>query len=53
MNAEGNYEKIAKRVKIILCSQDYFCEEAVKEAKALIPEPTSQSRVFIPAEPVE
>ena len=30
-----------------------FCEEAIKEAEALIPAHSSQSRVFIPAEPVE
>ena len=53
MNAEGDYEKVDKRGKVILCSQDYFCEEAVREAEALIPEHSSQSRVFIPAEPVE
>ena len=53
MNAEGNYEKIDKRGKVLLCSQQYFCEEAVKEAEALIPEHSSQSRVFIPAEPIE
>lgn len=53
MNAEGDYEKIDKRGKVILSSQQYFCEEAIKEAEALIPAHSSQSRVFIPAEPVE
>lgn len=53
MNAEGNYEKIDKRGKVLLSSQQYFCEEAVAEAKALIPEHSSQSRVFIPAESIE
>ena len=53
LNADGNYEKIDKRGKVLLCSQDYFCEEAIKEAEALLPEHSIQSRVFIPAEPVE
>ncbi len=53
MNAEGNYEKIDKRGKVLLSSQQYFCEEAVKEAEALIPEHSSLTRVFIPAEPIE
>ncbi len=53
MNAEGNYEKIDKRGKVSLSSQQYFCEEAIKEAEALIPEHSSVTRVFIPAEPVE
>ncbi|MBR2402374.1 MAG: RNA degradosome polyphosphate kinase [Lachnospiraceae bacterium] len=53
MNTDGDYEKIDKRGKVILSSQQYFCDEAVKEAEALIPVHSSQSRVFIPAEPVE
>lgn len=53
MNAEGDYEKIDKRGKVILSSQQYFCEEAVKEAEALAPVHSSLSRVFIPAEPAE
>lgn len=53
LNAESNYEKIDKRGKVLLCSQDYFCEEAIKEAEALLPEHSIHTRVFIPAEPVE
>ena len=53
MNAEGNYEKIDKRGKTLLSSQQYFCEEAVNEAKAAAPKHSIHSRVFIPAEPVE
>lgn len=53
LNADGNYEKIDKRGKVLLCSQDYFCEEAIKEAEALLPEHSIHSRVFIPAEPAE
>lgn len=53
MNAEGDYEKIDKRGKVSLSSQQYFCDAAIKEAEAMIPAHCSQSRVFIPAEPVE
>ena len=53
LKADGNYEKIDKRGKVLLCSQDYFCEEAVREAEALLPQQSIHTRVFIPAEPVE
>ena len=53
LKADGNYEKIDKRGKVLLCSQDYFCEEAVKEAEALCLEHNIHTGVFIPAEPLE
>ena len=53
LQSDGTYEKIDKRGKALICSQEVFCEEAVKEAEAAIPEHPAQSRVFIPAEPVE
>ena len=46
---DGSYEKIDKRgKKTLICAQDYFCEEAVKNAK----QPTDPvlDHVFIPAE---
>ncbi len=52
MQANGEYEKIDRRGKTPLCAQDYFCEEAVRLA-AQPEEEALQSRVFIPAEPVE
>ncbi len=51
MQPDGSYEKIDKRGKVLLCAQDYFCEEAVKQAQTE-PEETKR-RVFIPAEPAE
>lgn len=53
LQADGTYEKIDKRGKMLISSQQTFCEEAVKEAEAAVPEHPAQSRVFIPAEPVE
>lgn len=51
LQPDGNYEKVDKRGKVLLCAQDYFCEEAVAAGKKE-PDPV-HSRVFIPAEPVE
>lgn len=51
MDAEGNYEKLDKRGKVLINSQLVFCEEA-KEA-APKPHAASSERVFVPAEPVE
>ena len=45
MNADGDYEKIDKRGKVILSSQQYFCEEAVKEAEAKAREIVAQGEV--------
>lgn len=51
LRPDGQYEKIDKRGKTLLCSQDYFCEEAKKRAEK--PADPERDRVFIPAEPVE
>ena len=51
MQADGSYGKIDKRGKILLIAQDYFCEEAMERAHK--PHDPVQTRVFIPAEPVE
>lgn len=50
LNADGNYEKVDRRGKAAVNSQEQFCAEA----KAQEPERDMQSggRVFIPAEPV-
>lgn len=50
LQADGTYEKIDKRGKKLINSQEQFC----KEAKAANPKPVSvyQDRVFIPAENV-
>ena len=51
LHADGNYEKVDRRGKIALSSQDVFCREAMEN----VPKPSHgyQGRVFIPAEPVE
>ena len=53
LQADGTYEKIDKRGKALISSQQTFCQEAVKEAEEAMPEHPAQSRIFIPAEPVE
>ena len=51
LHADGNYEKVDRRGKAALSSQDVFCKEAMEA----VPKPSHgyQGRVFIPAEPVE
>ena len=51
LDADGNYEKIDKRGKVLLNSQDYFCEEAQERAR--IPENPVDGRIFVPAEAPE
>ncbi len=53
LQADGTYEKVDKRGKALISSQQTFCEEAVSEAEAVVPEHASQTRIFIPAEPTE
>lgn len=50
LNKDGHYEKIDKRGKVLINSQDEFCKEAKmnKEKEKDI----YQDRVFIPAEPM-
>lgn len=50
MNKDGIYEKIDKRGKVLVNSQQQFC----KEAKLAVPKEDNgaKERVFIPAEPV-
>lgn len=51
LQQDGTYEKVDKRGKVLLCAQDYFCEEAKRLAKE---EPEAiKSHVFIPAEAAE
>lgn len=51
LQKDGHYEKIDKRGKKLLNSQQQFC----KEAEKAVPKKVNayQDRVFIPAEPVE
>lgn len=51
LQADGSYEKIDRRGKVLIGSQAAFCEEAI----AAVPKPAHvyQERVFIPAQPAE
>lgn len=51
LQKDGTYEKIDKRGKVLICAQDFFCQEAVERATK--PEEHEVDRVFIPAEHVE
>lgn len=51
LQPDGSYEKIDKRGKVLLCAQDYFCEEAKRAGKTEA-DPV-QSRIFQPMEHVE
>ncbi len=51
LQPDGTYEKIDKRGKQLINSQEYFCEEADEKAK--IPMHTGDERVFVPAEAPE
>ena len=47
----GVYERVDKRGKELLCSQEYFCEEAEKSNKKS--SNTQIQRVFIPEESIK
>lgn len=49
LQPDGTYEKVDKRGKVLVCSQEEFAEEA--KQKAIVRTQTENSRVFIPAEP--
>ncbi|MCI5699158.1 MAG: RNA degradosome polyphosphate kinase [Lachnospiraceae bacterium] len=49
--ADGTYEKVDKRGKVLISSQDQFVQEAAEKAKPRNCD--ENSRVFIPAEPPE
>ena len=51
LQPDDTYEKINRRGKAPLSSQDYFAEEA--KEKAGVDEHAVNRRVFIPEEPVE
>ena len=51
LQPDGAYEKIDKRGKTLICSQDYFCEEATDRAK--VKKEFIDKRIFVPAEPAE
>ena len=51
MQADGTYEKLDKRGKVLVNSQEQFCQEA----KDAVPKEqfAGSQRIFIPAEPAE
>lgn len=49
LQPDGTYEKVDKRGKVLVCSQEQFAEEA--KQKAIVRTQTENLRVFIPAEP--
>lgn len=49
LQPDGTYEKVDKRGKVLVCSQEQFVEEA--KEKVIIKTPVHNPRVFIPAEP--
>ena len=51
LQPDGTYEKIDKRGKQLVNSQEYFCEEAHKKAEMKIN--PGHDRIFIPAEAPE
>lgn len=50
MQADGTYERIDRRGKVLLCAQEFFVQEA-REYLKKIEKKDENSRVFIPAEP--
>ena len=53
LQPDGTYEKVDKRGKMLLNSQDFFCEEATRRAKIKLPETAADKRIFVPAEAPE
>ena len=51
LQPDGSYEKIDRRGKVSVNSQEYFVQEAVQKAK--VEDVVVKSRVFIPEEPLE
>ena len=51
LQPDGTYEKIDKRGKVLINSQEIFCHEAESAVPKL--EKAYQERVFVPAEPVD
>ena len=51
LQPDGTYEKVDRRGKMRLSSQDFFCEEATRRAKR--PQSEIDKRIFIPAEAPE
>ena len=51
LQEDGTYEKIDKRGKQLINSQEYFCEEATR--RGMLPENPIHDRIFVPAQAPE
>lgn len=51
LQPDGSYEKIDKRGKVLVCAQEYFCQEAKERVKK--PADVVCDRRFIPEEPID
>ena len=51
LQKDGTYEKIDKRGKQLINSQEYFCEEATR--RGMLPENLIHDRIFVPAQAPE
>lgn len=51
LQPDGSYEKIDKRGKVLVCAQEYFCQEAKERVKK--PADVVYDRRFIPEEPID
>ena len=51
LQPDGSYEKIDKRGKVLFQSQEAFCQEAIKKARAAVEAETVVTRTFIPEVP--
>ena len=48
LQADGTYEKVDRRGKMLFNAQEEFCQEAMAEAHSAAPESVSATRTFIP-----
>ena len=48
LQEDGTYTKVDKRGKSLFQSQETFCQEALKKARAAVPEEVHVTRTFIP-----
>ena len=51
LQPDGSYEKIDKRGKVLVCAQEYFCQEAKERVKK--PADVVYDRRFVPEEPMD
>ena len=52
LKPDDSYERVDRRGKTSLSSQDYFCEKAIAQAKENEEDKKEKSRVFVPVESI-